>query len=237
MNIALIIAGGIGERMKQNIPKQFLRVRNKPIIVYTMEAFQKCDEIDAIVVVSLAGWEEKLCEYAEQFEVTKLERVIIGGACGQESIYNGIIEIKKHHDDNDIVLVHDAIRPMVSNKIIVDCIDTVKKRGNAITVIPCQEAMLETKDQKAAYSSYPREQLKRTQTPQGFYLKDILAIHGEAREKGITDSIATCTLAVELGKTVYFSNGSEKNLKITTVDDLYIFQALLQEEKKGSIYD
>lgn len=237
MNIALIIAGGVGERMKQNIPKQFLCVFNKPIIVYTMEVFQRCNEIDSIIAVSLAGWEEKLREYAKQFEITKLESVIIGGACGQESIYNGIREIGTHYNDNDIVLVHDAIRPMVSNKIIVDCIDTVKKKGNAITVIPCQEAMLETKDQQVSSSAYPRNQLKRTQTPQGFYLKDMLAMHGEASEKGIKNSIATCTLAIELGKTVYFSNGSEKNLKITTLDDLYIFQALLKEETKDRVND
>lgn len=180
---------------------------------------------------------KKIWEYAEQFKVTKLERVIIGGNCGQESIYKGIVEMKKYHDGNDIVLIHDAIRPMVSHEIITDCIDTVKKRGNAITVVPCQEAMLETRDQETATSSYPRNQLIRTQTPQGFYLKDMLTLHGEASKKGITNSIATCTLAVELGKTVYFSKGSEKNLKITTVDDLYIFQALLQEENKDGIND
>lgn len=232
MNIALIIAGGAGERMKQNIPKQFLSVFGKPVIVYTMETFQRCEGIDGIVVVSLSGWETKIWKYAEEYKITKLKSVVTGGVCGQESIYNGIVEIRKNYNDDDIVLIHDAIRPMISIEIIEDCINVVKKNGNAITVIPCQEAMLETQNQKTSFSSYPRNQLMRTQTPQGFYLKDMIALHNEAREKNITDSIATCTLAVELGRTLFFSKGSEKNLKITTMDDLDIFKALLQGEKR-----
>lgn len=232
MNIALIIAGGTGERMKQDIPKQFLCVFDKPIIVYTMESFQKCKDIDAIVVVGLSGWETRIWQYAEEYKISKLKSVVSGGTCGQESIYNGIVEIQKNYNDDDIILIHDAIRPMVSTGIIEDCISGVKKNGNAITVIPCQEAMLETENQQSSFSSYPRNQLMRTQTPQGFYLKDMIALHKEAQEKNITDSIATCTLAVELGKTLFFSKGSEKNLKITTMDDLDIFKALLQREQK-----
>lgn len=231
MNIALIIAGGAGERMKQNIPKQFLTVLGKPIIVYTMEIFQRCERIDAIVIVGLLGWENTIWRYAEEYEITKLKSVAVGGHCGQESIYNGIVEIQKYYDDNDIVLIHDAIRPMVSIEIIEECINCVKRNGNAITVIPCQEAMLETQNQKSSVSSYPRNQLMRTQTPQGFHLKDMIDLHNEAKEKNITNSIATCTLAVELGRTLFFSKGSEKNLKITTMDDLDIFKVLLQGEK------
>lgn len=232
MNIALIIAGGAGERMKQNIPKQFLDVFHKPVIVYTMEIFQGCEEIDAIIIVSLSGWETTIWKYAEKYRITKLRSVVPGGSCGQESIYNGIVEIQKYYNVDDIILIHDAIRPMVSKEIIKDCINVVKKDGNAITVIPCQEAMLETQNQQSSFSSYPREQLMRTQTPQGFYLKDIIALHTEARERNITDSVATCTLAAELGRTLFFSKGSEKNLKITTMDDLDIFKALLQVERK-----
>ncbi|MCM1254226.1 MAG: 2-C-methyl-D-erythritol 4-phosphate cytidylyltransferase [Clostridium sp.] len=234
MNIALIIAGGAGERMKQSIPKQFLEVFHKPVIAYTMEAFQNCEEINDIIVVSLAGWETAIWKYAKEYGITKLKKVVVGGDCGQKSIYNGIAEIQKSYNGNDIVLIHDAIRPMVSTEIIEDCISGVKKNGNAITVIPCQEAMLETQNKESAISSYPREQLMRTQTPQGFYLKEIIALHNEAREKNITNSIATCTLAVALGRTLFFSKGSEKNLKITTMDDLDIFKALLQVEKNSN---
>ncbi len=235
MNVALIIAGGTGTRMKQNIPKQFLNVFDKPVIIYTMEKFQNCREIDAMVIVSVSGWETMLWAYAEQFAITKLKSIVSGGECGQDSIYRGIMEIGKHYAGEDIVLVHDAIRPMVSEEIIEGCIRVVKEKGNAVTVIPCQEAMLETEDQRSTTSGYPRERLKRTQTPQGFYLKDLLEMHREAGKRGIGNSVATCTLAVELGRTVYFSDGSEKNLKLTTVDDLDIFKALLKEEKEGWI--
>lgn len=227
MNIALIIAGGAGERMGQDIPKQFLTVNEKPVIVYTMEAFQKHPQIDEIAVVCIEGWEKTLRAYAGQFNIDKLKSVFPGGHNGQNSIYNGVMGLKEGHDDHDIILIHDAIRPMVSEEIISDCLIKTEQLGNAITVIPCAEAMLETKDNKVSESSYPRNNLKRTQTPQGFRLGDLVKLHEEALEKGITNSIASCTLMVELGHPVYFSKGSEKNIKLTTVEDLDIFKALL----------
>ncbi|MBQ3109824.1 MAG: 2-C-methyl-D-erythritol 4-phosphate cytidylyltransferase [Clostridia bacterium] len=231
MNIALIIAGGVGNRMGQDIPKQFLNVNDKPVIVYTMERFQNCDEIDVIAVVCIEGWETMLQAYANQFGIAKLKHIIPGGENGQGSIRNGIEELSKHYNEGDIVLIHDAIRPMVSGKIISDCIASVKEYGSAIVTIPCQEAMLETTDGKSTNKSYPRDNLKRTQTPQGFFLGDIAQAHKEALEKGITNSVASCTMMVELGKTIYFSPGSEKNIKLTTVDDIEIFKALLAAEK------
>ena len=146
MNIGLIIAGGSGSRMHQSIPKQFLTVNEKPVIVYTLEAFQKHPEIDKIAVVCINGWENVLWAYAQQFNITKLEHVIPGGANGQGSIRNGVFELEKHYGPEDVVLVHDAIRPMVSADIISDCIVKTRQYGNAITVIPCAEAMIETED-------------------------------------------------------------------------------------------
>ncbi len=227
MIVALIIAGGQGERMHQDIPKQFLTVNEKPVIVYTMEAFQKHAEIDEIAVVCIEGWEQILTAYAKQFNITKFSNVITGGKTGQESIKNGIYELKKQHSKEDIILIHDAIRPMVSQEIISDCIVKTKQHGNAIATIPCAEAMLQTKDGISATESFPRDNLKRTQTPQGFYLGKLLDMHQRALEKGITNSIASCTLAIELGDEVYFSAGSEKNIKLTTLDDIDIFKALL----------
>lgn len=227
MNIALIIAGGAGERMGQDIPKQFLTVNEKPIIVYTMEAFQKHPQIDEIAVVCIEGWEKTLRAYASQFNIDKLKQVFPGGSNGQSSIRNGVMGLIDTHDKEDIVLVHDAIRPMVSEEIISDCLIKTEQYGSAITVIPCAEAMLETKDSETSQSSYPRNNLKRTQTPQGFRLGDLASLHEEALEKGITNSIANCTLMVELGHSVHFSKGSEKNIKLTTVEDLDIFKALL----------
>lgn len=129
------------------------------------------------------------------------------------------------------MLVHDAIRPMVSADIISDCIVKTRQYGNAITVIPCAEAMIETEDGVVSTGSYPRERLKRTQTPQGFHLGKLADLHRRALEAGITNSVASCTLMIELGEKVYFSSGSEKNIKLTTVEDIDIFKALLSAQR------
>lgn len=226
-NLALLIAGGSGNRMGQNIPKQFLTVNDKPVIIYTLEAFQRHPEIDEIAVVCIEGWQAALQVYANQFNITKLKHIILGGLNGQDSIRNGVYELRKHYAENDIVLIHDAIRPMTSAEIISDCIRVTKKNGCAISVIPCAEAMLQTEDGNISVGSYPRDRLKRTQTPQGFRLGDICDLHQRALEAGITNSVASCTLMIEMGKQVYFSKGSEKNIKLTTVEDLDIFKALL----------
>lgn len=226
-NIALIIAGGSGARMHQNIPKQFLTVNERPVIVYTLEAFQNHPEIDAIAVVCIEGWESVLRAYANQFNITKLKYVFQGGKNGQDSIRNGVYGLREHCDDKDIVLIHDAIRPMVSADIISDCIVTTKRHGCAITVIPCAEAMMQTEDGEVSTGCYQRDKLKRTQTPQAFYLGDICDLHKKALEAGITNSVASCTLKIEMGEQVYFSAGSEKNIKLTTVEDIDIFKALL----------
>lgn len=226
-NIALIIAGGSGARMHQDIPKQFLSVNERPVIVYTLEAFQKHADVDSIAVVCISGWEQVLWAYAKQFNITKLKYVVPGGENGQESIRNGLFELENHYKKDDIVLIHDSIRPMVSADIISDCIVKTRQHGCAIATIPCAEAMLQTEDGIVSTGSYPRDNLKRTQTPQGFHLGDICQVHRDALEKGITNSVASCTLMIEMGNQVYFSMGSEKNIKLTTVDDIDIFKALL----------
>lgn len=230
-NIALLIAGGSGNRMGQSIPKQFLTVNERPVIVYTLEAFQKHPEIDSIAVVCIDGWQSVLQAYANQFNITKLEHIVPGGKNGQDSIRSGVYELEKHFNSDDIVLIHDAIRPMVSADIISDCIRVTREKGNAITVIPCAEAMMQTEDGMVSVGSYPRDRLKRTQTPQGFKIGDICNLHRRALEKGITNSVASCTLMIEMGEQVHFSIGSEKNIKLTTVEDIDIFKALLMAKR------
>ena len=227
MNIALIIAGGSGQRMGQDIPKQFLNVHDRPVIIYTLEAFERHPNIDAIEVVCVEGWETILRAYCKQFNIKKLENIVCGGENGQASIRNGITDISLRHGKEDLILIHDAIRPMVSTDIISDCIRVALKYGNAITSIPCAEAMLRTVDGVSSREQISRDNLKRTQTPQAAKLGDLLEAHKEALEQGITASVATCTMFIELGKKLYFSMGSEKNIKLTTTDDFEIFKALL----------
>lgn len=231
MNVALIIAGGVGARMHQNIPKQFITVDERPVIVYTLEAFQRHSDIDAIAVVCVEGWENVLQAYANQFNITKLKHIIPGGKNGQDSIRNGVLELEKHYSADDIVLIHDAIRPLVSQEIISDCIVKTKLHGCAISVIPCAEAMVITSDGDTSSECYPRDNLKRTQTPQGFSIGKICDLHRRALEAGITNSVASVTLMIEMGEKVYFSAGSEKNIKLTTVEDVDIFKALLHVKR------
>lgn len=231
MTIAILTAGGIGSRTHQDIPKQFLNVNNKPIIIYTLEAFQKHPNIDEICVAVLEGWDQILWAYAKQFNITKLKYVVTGGETGQQSIYNGLQAIRKTHADDDVVVIHDGNRPMVSQDIITDNLVKQKMFGSAVTSIPCTEVVFVSENKENSNESIPRENLQRTQTPHSYYLGELWNAHMEAREKGITNTAASCSLMEMLGKTTYFSKGSEKNLKITTVEDIEIFKALLAAKR------
>ncbi len=228
MNIALLTAAGTGTRMHQDIPKQFIHVDNKPIIVYTMEAFQNHPSIDAIIVVTLESWTEVLKAYANQFNITKLKWVVPGGETGQDSIRNGLNKLHEEFPNEEIVvMVHDGNRALVSSEIISDSLVTYAKRGSAVAVIPCTEVVFESDDGISSHVSTEREKLFRTQTPHTYKLEDLLWAHEEAEKKGIKGTAASCMLMKELGKETYFSKGSEENIKITTLEDLRIFKALL----------
>lgn len=233
MNIALIIAGGSGNRMGQDIPKQFMHVDGAPIIIHTMQCFQMHPDIQSIAVVCLHGWETVLQSYANQFSITKLKWVFPGGKCGMESIHNGIYGLKENGcADNDLVLIHDAVRPLLSQEIISSNIAICKSFGYAITGIKCREAILESEDGFSSTTSIPRDTLIRTQTPQTFRLKNIILAHEEAKERGIIDSVSSCTLCAELGnREMHIVPGSEKNIKVTTVEDLEILKALMHMSK------
>lgn len=231
-NIAMIIAGGIGARTHQEIPKQFININDKPVIVYTLEAFQQHPNIDAIEVVCLSGWHDIVSAYAKQFGITKLENIVDGGETGQDSIRNGLYDIaKRYHGDDDVVVIHDAIRPMVSAEIISDNIRVCREKGNATAVIPCTSVMLKTMDTVVSEEQIPRENLKITQTPQSYYINELIEVHQQAIKKELLPSISSCALYIEMGKKVYMSAGSEKNIKITTSEDIEIFSALAQMEK------
>lgn len=234
MNIALLIAGGSGNRMGQDIPKQFMYVDGCPIIIKTMQAFQKHPDVKYIAVVCLKGWETVLQSYANQFNIDKLKWIFPGGNSGFESIHNGIYGLKENGcDGEDLVLIHDAVRPLLSQEIISNNIATCKAYGYAITGIQCKEAILESSDGFSSKTSIPRDTLIRTQTPQTFRLKNIIKAHESAVQKGIVDSVASCTLIAELKEDIemHIVPGSEKNIKITSVEDLEILKALMHTEK------
>lgn len=234
MNVALLIAGGSGNRMGQDIPKQFMHIDGCPIIIHTLKAFQKHPDIQAIAVVCLRGWETVLQSYANQFNIDKLKWIYPGGDTGFESIHNGIYGLKENGcEGEDLVLIHDAVRPLLSQEIISNNIATCKAYGYAITGIQCREAILESPDGFASKKSIPRDTLIRTQTPQTFRLKNIIEAHENALRKGIVDSVASCTLIAELNEDIemHIVPGSEKNIKITSVEDLEILKALMHMEK------
>lgn len=233
MNIAVLIAGGSGNRMGQDIPKQFMHVDGCPIIIHTMKCFQRHPDIDAIAVVCLKGWDTVLQAYANQFSITKLKWIFEGGSTGMESIHNGIYGLKEGGcADDDLVLIHDSVRPLLSQDIISSNIAICKAYGYAITGIQCREAILESDDGFSTTTSIPRDRLIRTQTPQTFRLGNIIQIHEEAKEKGITNSVASCTLIAEVGgREMHIVPGSEKNIKVTTVEDLEILKALMHTSK------
>ena len=227
MNVALLTAAGSGTRMQLNIPKQFIHVDDKPIIIYTMEAFQNHPGIDAIIVVTIDSWSDVLWAYAKQFGITKLKWVVPGGDSGQESIRKGLDVLKQELADEDVVLVHDGNRPLVSSQIISDSLATFSKYGSAVAAIPCTEVVFETDDGLTSMVSTERERLLRTQTPHTYRLGELYGAHLEAEKRGIANTAASCMLMKELGRLTYFSKGSEENLKITTPEDLKIFKALL----------
>ena len=235
MNIVLLTAAGTGTRMHQDIPKQFIHVDNKPVI-HTMEAFQQHPSIDAILVVTLDSWKEVLWAYAKQFNISKLKWVVHGGETGQDSILNGLNILKNKYPNIDItVIIHDGNRPLVSSEIISDSLATFAKYGSAVAVIPCTEVVFESENGISSHISTQREKLFRTQTPHTYKLNELLWAHDEAKKRGIKGTAASCLLMKELGMETYFSKGSEENIKITTLDDLKIFKALLHTRQDNWI--
>ena len=234
MTIALLTAAGTGTRMGQDVPKQFLNVQDKPIIVYTMERFQRNPQVDAIVVVTLPNWMDFVKAYAKQFGITKLRWVVPGGATGQESIRSGLDAVAEECDPTDtVVMIHDGNRPMIDDAIIADSLAVFREKGSAVAVIPCTEVVFDSTDGQEGKVEIPREELWRTQTPHTYTLEKLLWACDEAKVKGLSGMAAMCQLMARLGETTHFSKGSEKNLKLTTMDDMDIFKALLNMEKSS----
>ncbi len=235
MKIAIIIAAGSGSRMGQDIPKQFINIYDKPILLYTLEGFQKHPDIDAIEVVCLDGWQKMVWAYAKQFNITKLKWIVAGGNSGQESIRNGVYNLEDKASADDIIIIHDGIRPLVDENVLTDVIEKCGHYGNAVTSLPYNEQIfLIDQDEPSTTTKYiPRETLRRVSTPQAYSFGLLLEKYKEAFEKeiGIYGSSYTNTMMVELGVRLHFAAGSDKNIKLTTKDDLELFKAYLKSEE------
>jgi 2-C-methyl-D-erythritol 4-phosphate cytidylyltransferase len=233
MNVAIIIAGGSGHRMGQDLPKQFINVYDKPVLIYTLESFQKHPQIDAIEVVCIEGWSDIVWAYARQFNITKLKWIVTGGKTSQESIRNGVYNLEGKCSDEDVVIIHDGIRPLVDAEVLSDVIVKCQQYGNAVTSLPYNEQIFVIDDEISTVKYIPRETLRRVSTPQAYRYSKLNNAYKEAFEKqiGIGPSSYTNTMMVELGERLYFAAGSDKNIKLTTKDDLEMFKAYLKVER------
>lgn len=234
-NIAIIIAGGSGSRMGQNIPKQFINVYDKPVLIYTLESFQRHPMIDAIEVVCIEGWEQVLQAYANQFNISKLQWITKGGESAQESIRNGVYNLEGKVADDDIIIIHDGIRPMIDDSVLTDVIEKAEKYGNAVTSMPYNEQIfvVDKDDETTTTQFIPRETLRRVSTPQAYRYQLLNTKYHEAYAKniGIHGSHYANTMMVELGVRLHFAKGSDKNIKLTTKDDLELFKGYMTKEE------
>ena len=235
MNVAVVIAGGVGSRMGMDVPKQFITIDNKPILIYTLECFQNHPMVDYIELVCIDGWQETASRYAEKYGITKLQEIVTGGETGQESIRNGVYSLKSHAKDDDIVIIHDGIRPLVDQSVLSDVIVKCKKYGNAVTSMPYNEQIFIKDDEYSTTKYIPRETLRRVATPQAYTFGLLYEKYQEAFEKkiGIYGSSYTNTMMVDLGVKLYFAAGSDRNIKLTTKDDLDLFLGYIKAKEGG----
>lgn len=228
MNIALIKAGGIGSRMKVDIPKQFICIKDKPIIIYTLEAFENHPSIDAIIVVCVEGWHDILRAYAKRFHISKLAGIANGGTTSLKSIQSGIQVIKEKYSLEDTVLIHDGNRPLVSKDIISDVIAQSEIYGSAVASIPCtDEVMLADIIHMESETFLDRKILYRIQTPDAYKVGTLVEIFDKASEEQLENLGATNTLAIAQGKKVHLAQGSDLNIRLTTQEDILLCESLI----------
>ena len=232
MNIALLLAGGSGVRTEQDVPKQFLNVYEKPIILYTLEAFQKHPDINGIIVSCLDGWQEMVNAYAKQFNIDKLKWVVTGGNDGQASARIGILALKEVCQNDDVIVLHDSIRPFVSEDIITDSIRVCRLHGMGVAAVRTMDTIMRTSDGVTGTESISRYSIVRIQTPQAYRMDRLFEIHQKAVEAGIVGEVDTNSVASKLGEPVHFSKGSDLNLKINTVEDVEMFKALYRMRRE-----
>lgn len=239
MNIAVIFAGGIGQRIhSKEKPKQFLEMYNKPIIIHTIEHFENHPLIDAIAVVCVKGWIAYFNELVYKYRIDKIKKVVPGGETGQLSIYNGIKAAKEIAGDKKaIVLIHDGVRPLINERIITENIESVKATGSAITTGHVTETVLVVNENDSSINHVPdRKDSRLAKAPQSFWLDDILKAHEKALAEGERDCIDSCTMMQRYGHKLHLIDGPSENIKITTPGDFYIMRAILEAKENAQIY-
>lgn len=237
MNIALIFAGGSGKRMHtKSRPKQFLEFNGKPIIIYTLELFDNHPLIDGIVIACVEEWIPFLEKMLKKFEITKVKRIVPGGETGQDSIYNGLAAIEEIASGlDDIVLIHDGVRPLITEQTITDNIDMVREEGSCITCVPATETFIVNQpDGSLEIPSRADSMIARA--PQSFYLKDIYGAHCQARAEGRHDFIDSCSMMHYYGHKLGRVIGPMENIKITTPTDYFIFKAMVEVHENQQIF-
>ena len=238
MNIAAIFAGGVGTRMHtKELPKQFLKIHDKPIIIRTLELFEENPEIDMIVIACVENWIGYLNKLISKYNLRKVQKIVKGGKSGQESIYNVLKAAEElGNRDEDIVLIHDGVRPLITQKTISDNIASVKKNGSAITSVKVKETILIVDNDESITDVPDRSTSRLARAPQSFYLDDILSDHEKAISENKFDFIDSCSMLQYYGKKLYLVDGPQENIKITTPDDFYTMRALLDAKENAQIY-
>lgn len=238
MNIAVIFAGGIGTRMNSKaLPKQFLKLYGKEIIIYTLEHFENHPEIDAIAVACVEGWIPFLEELLEKYRFNKVKKVVPGGTTGQDSIYRGLKAAEEIADgEKSIVLIHDGVRPLINEELITECIRTVKEKGSAITTAPVIETIICSEEERKVGGIIDRSKCLVARAPQCFWLSEILDNHEKARREGKLDFIDSASIMSYYGKELFIVDGPVENIKITTPMDFYTFKALFEARENSQLF-
>ena len=241
-NIVVVFAGGSGTRMGiSEKPKQFLKILGKSIIMHTIEHFQKNQDIDEIYVVCLKDWIDYLQNEINECQMNKVAAIIEGGNTGQDSIYRGLLKAKESNTNDSIVLIHDGVRPIITQEVISNSIKGVKEKGTSITYTPCTETIVVSKDKEGITDIPYRKDTLAVQAPQGFFLGEIISAHNEIRKTNINyeNIVDSCTLYYELGKPVNLVKGNSGNVKVTTPEDYHVVKAIMdyRNSKKGKIED
>lgn len=223
---AMLFAGGTGTRMKsENIPKQFIEVDGKPIIIRTLENFAFHPLVDDIVIACIASGIEHLKKLIEQYRIPKVKSIVEGGSSGFESIHNGLVEVAKNADESDVVLICDGVRPVMSEQLISECIELAKEHETAVPVVRSIDSVLVSEDGKSCKVNMPRENMYITQAPQGYTMRKIMWAHDEAARRGLVNPTSSADLMIELGETVRIFIGERDNIKVTTPEDLFTLRS------------